>query len=90
VIRPGAGAEKIVNSSVEDLQNLHQHDVIFLNAGANDIFKNNKRVALTQIIKFIQRNHVTNIIILDIPHRYDLSLSSCVNSEIEEFNVVSL
>jgi hypothetical protein len=74
-----------VNSSVEDLQNLHLHDVIVLNAGANDIYKNNKRVALTQITKFIQRNYSTNII-LDIPQRYDLSLSSCVNYEIEEFH----
>jgi hypothetical protein len=34
VIRPGAGTEKIVNSFVEDLQNVHLHDVIVLNAGA--------------------------------------------------------
>jgi hypothetical protein len=38
VIRLGARAEKIVNYSVEDLQNLHLHDVIVLNAGANDIY----------------------------------------------------
>ncbi|PNF19709.1 hypothetical protein B7P43_G15347 [Cryptotermes secundus] len=86
VIRLGAGAEQIVNSSAEDLQNLHSHDVVVLNAGANDVYKNNKGVALTQITKFIQRNYGTNIIILDIPQRYDLSSSSCVNSETEEFN----
>jgi hypothetical protein len=33
VIRLEVGIEKIVNSSV-DLQNLHLHDVIVLNAGA--------------------------------------------------------
>jgi hypothetical protein len=86
VFKPGASAEKIVNTSADDLQNLHTQDVIVLNAGANDVYKNNKGVALTQITKFIQRNYGTNIIILDIPQRYDLSLSSCVNSEIEEFN----
>ncbi|XP_033608380.1 uncharacterized protein LOC117282525 [Cryptotermes secundus] len=86
VIRPGAGAEQIVNSSAEDLQNLHSHDIVVLNAGANDVYKNNKGVALTQITKFIQRNYGTNIIILDIPQRYALSSSSRVNSEIEEFS----
>jgi hypothetical protein len=35
MIRPGAGAEKIVNSFAEDLQNLHLHDIVVLNAGAN-------------------------------------------------------
>jgi hypothetical protein len=57
VIRPGAGAEKIVNSFAEDLQNLHSHDDV-LNAGANDVYKDNKGVALTQITKFIQRHYV--------------------------------
>jgi hypothetical protein len=86
VIRSGAGSEKIVNSSVDDLQNLHLHDVIVLNAGANDVYRNAKRLALTQIAKFIQRNYSTNIIIIDLPQRYDLSPSSCINFEIEEFN----
>jgi hypothetical protein len=87
VIRPGAGAEKIVNSFAEYLQNYHSHDVV-LHAGANDVrvYKNKKGVALTQITKFIQRNYGTNIIILDIPQRYDLSSFLCVNSEIGEFN----
>ena len=61
MIKPGAGAEQIVNSFTEDLQNLHSHDIVVLNAGANDVYKNNKGVALTQIIKFIQRNYGTNI-----------------------------
>jgi hypothetical protein len=45
VIRPRAGAEKIVNSSAEDLQSLHIQNVIVFNSAANDVYKNNKRVA---------------------------------------------
>jgi lysophospholipase L1-like esterase len=85
-IRPGAGSEKIVNSSVEDLLNLHLQDVIVLNTGANDVYRNAKGLALTQITKFIQRNYGANIIIIDIPQRYDLSPSSCINLQIEELN----
>jgi hypothetical protein len=86
MIRPGAGSELIVNSSVEDLLNLHLQDVIVLNTGANDVYRNGKGLALTQITKFIQRNYGSNIIITDIPQRYELSPSSCINLEIEEFN----
>jgi hypothetical protein len=75
-----------VNSSVEDLLNLHLQDVIVLNTGANDVYRNASGSSLTQITKFIQRNYGTNIIITDIPQRYDLSPSTCVNLEIEEFN----
>jgi hypothetical protein len=63
------------------------HDFVVLNVDANDIlYKNNKGVALTQITKYIQRNYGTNIIILEFPLRYDLSLSSYINSENNEFN----
>jgi hypothetical protein len=57
-----------------------------LNIGANDIYRSAKGLPPTQITKFIQRNYGTNIIIIDIPQRYDLSPSSCMNLEIEEFN----
>jgi hypothetical protein len=50
VIRPEAGAEKIVNSFVEDLQNLHSHDFIVLNAGANNICKNNKGGIISHLL----------------------------------------
>jgi hypothetical protein len=66
MIRPGAGSEIIVNSSVEDLLNLHLQDVIVLNTGANDVYRNASGLALTQITKFIQSNYGTNIIIIGI------------------------
>jgi hypothetical protein len=86
MIRSGAGSGKIVNSSVEDVLNLHLQEVTVLNTGANDVYRNAKGLALTQITKYIRRNYGANIIIIDIPQRYDLSPSSCINLEIEEFN----
>jgi hypothetical protein len=86
IIKPRDGAEKIVNSFAEDLHNLHSHYFLALNAGANDIYKNNKRIALIQITNFVQGNYGTNIIILDVPLRYDLPPSSYVNSQTNEFN----
>jgi hypothetical protein len=86
VIKPGAAAEKIGDTSTNDLHNLTTRDVIVLNTGANDLYKNNKDTALAQIVKFIQNNYNTNIIVMSIPHRYNLSFSSYVNSEIQKFN----
>jgi hypothetical protein len=40
--------------------------------GTNDVYRNNPNEALMKIIKFIQINGNTNIMILDIPHRHDL------------------
>jgi hypothetical protein len=37
-------------------------------------------------MKFIQSNRHTSIILVTIPHRYDLPYWSCVNSEIETFS----
>jgi hypothetical protein len=48
--------------------------------------RNNSKVALLQIAKFSQGINNTNIIVLDIPHRYDLGKNSCVNKEIQSFN----
>jgi hypothetical protein len=86
IIRSGAGVDKIVNSSFEDMRKLHHQDVIVLNAGSNDVYRNNVKMALTLITKFIQENYGTNIIILELPHRHDLLYTSCVNLEIKEFN----
>jgi hypothetical protein len=60
--------------------------VIVLNTGANDLYKNNKELVLALIVKFTQNNYNTNITVMSIPHRYDLSFSSYMNSEIQKFN----
>lgn len=42
MIKPGANAENIVNTSTNEIQNLGTHDTIILNAGTNDVDRNNK------------------------------------------------
>jgi hypothetical protein len=65
---------------------LNKSDVIVISAGANDVYKNNFKVALVKTTKFIQNNSHTNIILLQTPHRYDLVEYSCVNRAIQAFN----
>jgi hypothetical protein len=66
--------------------NLKKRDVIVISAGANDVYRNNPNEALMNIIKFIQNNGNTNIMILGIPRRHNLVEYSCVNKAIQVFN----
>jgi hypothetical protein len=52
----------------------------------NDLGRNNSLKALQQIMNFVINSKHTNIILVTVPHRYDLMQSSCVNSEIKSFN----
>ena len=36
--------------------------------------------------RFVQKHNNTNVIIVNIPHRYDLDRTSVINSEIQAFN----
>jgi hypothetical protein len=85
-IKQGALAEEILDKPTMDLENLNKHDVIVLSAGANNVYMNNSNVALSKIIKFIQNNCNTKIIILGVPQRYDLVEYSRVNRAIQVFN----
>jgi len=85
-VKPGAGSGTLVNSTTSDITNLTKNDVVIVCGGANDVAKNNPKTALRHIRNFINSNNHTNIILISVPHRYDLMQSSCVNNEIRSFN----
>jgi hypothetical protein len=85
-IKSGAPAKDILNIPNSEVANMNLHDVIVLCAGANDVYRNNSSVAIRKITKFVMNNRGTNIIIIGVPHRYDLSEQSCVNNAIQSFN----
>jgi hypothetical protein len=85
-IKPGALTKEILDRPTVDLVNLKKSDVIVLIAGANDVYKNNSNEALMKIIKFIQNNSNTNLVILGIPLRHNLVENSCVNKAIQVFS----
>lgn len=51
------------------------------NGGANDVYNNNSKKIILQIMKFFQDNDKANIIMPDIPQGYDLSDNSYVNKK---------
>jgi hypothetical protein len=60
--------------------------VVIVCGGANDVAKNNAKMALKHISNFVKSNNHTNIIVTNLPHGFALIQSSCVNSEIRSFN----
>jgi hypothetical protein len=78
LVKPGAGSGTLANSATSDITNLTKNDVIIFCGGANDVAKNNSKTTLRNIRNFIN----TKIILISVPHRYDLMQFSCVNNEI--------
>ena len=54
--------------------------------GSNDVGKNEAKHGIHQIQSFVETNKHTNIILMEVPHRYDLIQDSCVNKEVGNFN----
>jgi predicted protein tyrosine phosphatase len=85
MIKPGAEIKDIFASVTLNYRHLTKNDIIVVKGRANDVYRNT-RLALTQFVKFCEDLNNVNIIILDIPHRFDLMETSCVNKEIQIFN----
>jgi RNase H-fold protein (predicted Holliday junction resolvase) len=84
--KPGAGIEEIVNSVREDIQTMSNKDVVVVWGGANDIEKNNSKVALNHLNKFVEEKKEVNLVIMTAPLRHDLMPSSCVNTKVIKFH----
>ena len=86
MVKPGVGAGILVNTANRHTTILTKNDILIFCRGANDDAKNNSKMALRHIRNFIKSNNHTNIILVSVPHRYDLMQSLCVNNEIRSVN----
>jgi len=87
-IKPGATMDELVGTMENDFKDLEKSDVIVINGGANDVNSRRSQTinAVGNMACFVQQYNNTNIIIVNIPHRYDLDRTSVINSEIQVFN----
>jgi RNase H-fold protein (predicted Holliday junction resolvase) len=60
--------------------------VVIVCGGSNDISKNNTKVAINKLRKFVEEKKQVHLVIMKAPQRHDLMPSSCVNSEVLKFN----
>lgn len=54
--------------------------------GIKDAGRNETRDGLNHTQAFVRKNSHTNVILMSVPHRYDLDMNSCVNKQVKEFN----
>ena len=85
-VMPSARLENIVKLNTNGIKALSKNDAVIICGGINDISKNESNVGLSHLKKFVSVIQHTNILIVTVPHRHDLQISSCVNKEIEVFN----
>jgi lysophospholipase L1-like esterase len=54
--------------------------------GSNDVDKNASGKGLAQTVNFLRRNQHTNVIVISVPHRFDIGGKSCINEEGRRYN----
>jgi hypothetical protein len=86
IVKPGTGLEVITSMEAEGISKRTKKDVVVIWGGSNDIAKNAAKTGLKHMAKFMKGNSHTNIVILAVPQRHDLSILSCVNNEVIVFN----
>jgi hypothetical protein len=61
-------------------------DILILSGGNIDVARNEANSGLKYLTHFLKRNFSTDVIILDIPHHFDLVNTSYVNKETIVYN----
>lgn len=84
VVKPGAKFRNVMPEKIDDLG---QEDFLVIQAGSNDVSKNEANDVLEALRNRLDANDRINIIVFSIPHRHDLEDWSCVNNLIKKTNV---
>jgi hypothetical protein len=72
-VRPGANTDTLNSSMTEDIKHLTNNDTTVFWEGTNDVSKSNSQDGLKHIANFVKMNSHTNIILMSVPHRHNLS-----------------
>jgi len=68
------------------MEHLTRDDIVALWVGSNDVARNNSMVGMKHILDLLINSTHTNVILISVPHRYDLIKGSCINREVGVFN----
>ena len=86
ITNPKVNIRAITDSINLKDENLTKKDVVIICSGTWDVAKNEAKHGLKILSEFAKHTTNTNAIVMCVPHRFDLQLSSCVNKEVESFN----
>lgn len=85
-IKPGGRAQEVLCTASIEEKKLEDNSCVVIACGTNDISRNEANSAIDTISNFVKSLKGKQVILIDIPLRYDLPTWSCVNSEIERTN----
>jgi hypothetical protein len=83
---PGAGLQSITELAKSEIATLTKSETVIVCGGSNDACKNESQTGLNCLNNFSNLRNNTNIMIISIPQRHDLSSESCVSKGILAFN----
>lgn len=85
-IKPGGRTRDILKTLKTEEVNMKDNDFMVLVCGTNDVARNEAGEVLEGISRTLNRYHKRQIILVDLPNRYDLVKWSCVNEEVKKTN----
>ena len=87
-IKPGANVKQIVETQEQEFECLNRNDFIVINDGSNNLAKNSSEdnSVLSCLEHFVQKYSNPNVLILNIPIRYDPLTNFQINQDIMNFN----
>ena len=85
-VKPNAGLTLLLNTVKDESSKLTKTDTIIVIGGSNDIDKSVRSKNLTSILKFLEDTQNTNVILVEVPVRYDTGVRPHINEQIESYN----
>jgi hypothetical protein len=85
-MKANARLRDLINTAKSELRKLTKTDSIIMIGGSNDIDKNVYGSNRTSIRNFLEGTHNTNVILVEVPVRYDMGARSPINEQIESYN----
>ena len=85
-MKPGSDLAAITHTVNKDTGALTKQDAVFVWGGIRDISRNETQKGLCQIRNFVEKHSQTNVLVVNVPNRFDLGAHSCVNYEVKAFN----
>jgi hypothetical protein len=86
IVKTGSSTKKLNETAKKEIRQLSQDDLIVICSGTNDHETNKFSLAFQNISNFIKANNHTNVILINIPFRYDLQNSALINDIIFTLN----
>ena len=85
-VKPNAGLTDLLNSAKEDTSKLRKKDSLVVFGGTNDVERNLIGKNPTSVMSFLNATQHTNVILIDVPLRYDPGKRPHINEEIMNYN----